>query len=346
MEAPVEDVPSTEISERDYGWATGARQFNARDPEGDPRVAWRLDMGAPLVHPLMTDGRSVYGTAGGQAFCVEANGTERWRMQLNATGGLAVRSPGIAVPTSRDQILDLNPMDGSITGTHDAGGVVTGHPLPLQGELVWVTEGGQVASDAGWSTAGSDSALGVPSADSVHVYFATLTGEVVAASRARARWRAVLPGRVVGGLVSADGMVFASYIGELGRPGGVAAIAADSGAVVWRVPLSDDPASGPVLGNALVIPDRSGAVVGLDPATGKTVWHTELPGSPSTALAFGEFGLYLGNADGHLHRLDPDDGGEIWSIDLGATPAASPVVLPGVVVVGLTDGSLVAIGGE
>ena len=339
-ETPPDQVDPT------YNWATGARHFEARDPAGSPRVAWRVDLGTPLVHPLMTDGSTVYGAGSGEVFAVAADGTERWRARVDATGGVSVREAGVAVPTTRDTVVELDRDRGTITRTHVAGGVVTGHPVPLLGELLWVTDNGEVIADAGWMAPGSDSAIGTPSSDEEHIYFGTRTGEVVAASRARARWRTVLPGPVVGGLVSADGMVFAAYVGELGRPGGVVAIAADSGTVAWRIPLNSDPASGPALGRLVVVPDRSGEIVGLDPATGDVMWRAEVAGSPSTTPAFGEFGLYVGNADGRLHRLDPDDGGEIWSIDLGATPSASPVVLPGQVVVGLSDGSLVAVGGQ
>jgi len=340
-----EEAPPVQ-AELELGWATGARNFPAADPVGSPRVAWRVDMGTPLVHPLMTDGQAVYGIAQGDAYCVEADGSARWRVPVDAVGGLAVRASGVAVPTTAEMVVEVDLARGATIRTHLAKGIVRGHPLPLQGELVWVARHGEVVADTGWSAPSSDSAIGVPASDEEQVYFATGTGEVVAASRARARWRTVLPGPVVGGLVSSDGMVFAAYLGQLGRPGGVAAIASDSGAVAWRTPLSYDPASGPALGRVVVVPDRGGEVVGLDVATGSVLWRTEVAGAASTTPAFGAYGLYFGNADGRLHRLDPDDGGEIWSIDLGATPSADPVVLDGHVVVGLSDGSLVAVGGQ
>ncbi len=344
---PAEAAPApAEQADRDYPWPTGARNFQAKDPTGSPRVVWRVDLGTPLVHPLMTHNGVVYATGNGEVFAVDTGGKEVWRSRVNATGGIAVQPSRIAVPTSDENLLDLDLVRGTITDTHLAGGVMVGSPLPLQDELVWVTDTGQVIAESGWMVPASDSAMGNPSADDMHVYFGTRTGEVVAVSRANTRWRAVLPGPVVGGLVSADGMVFAAYTGELGRPGGVAAIAADSGTIAWRMPLTEDPAAAPALGSMLVVPDRSGDVVGLDIATGDVLWTAELSGSPSTSPAFGEFGLYVGNADGRLHRIDPDDGGEIWSIQLGATPSAAPVVVSGMVVVGLTDGSLVAVGGQ
>lgn len=339
-EAPVQVVDPA------YAWHTGARRFDAIDPSGNPYEAWRVDLGTALVHPLSTDGQAVYGTGNGEVFSVGADGGERWRTRVQATGGLSVRAAGVSVPTTDETFIDLDPGRGTIEATHVAGGVVMGRGVPVGGELVWVTDAGKVIAESGWMVPASDSAVGVPSSDDLQIYFGTRTGEVVAASRARVRWRAVLPGPIVGGLISADGLVFAAYTGELGRPGGVAAMAADTGTVAWRMPLTEDPAAAPALGRLLIVPDRAGEVVALHPATGDVAWRTDIGGSPSTAPAIGQFGLYVGNADGRLHRFDPDDGGEVWSIQLGATPSADPVLLPGLVVVGLADGSLVAVGGR
>ncbi len=337
--APVDEPPAS-----DFAWHTGARKYDAADPAGSPGVVWRVEIGSALVHPLVTDGKQVCGVGAGSVFCIDSDGTEIWRSPVDATGGVGLREAGVAVPTANNTIVDLDRERGTVSATHEAGGVATGWPVPVGGELVWVTEEGKVVSEAGWTAPASDSAVGLPASDGLHIYFGTKTGEVVAASRARARWRAVLPGSIVGGLVSADGMVYAAYTGELGRPGGVAALVADSGAIAWRTPLTDDPTAGPALSHVLVVPDRSGEIVGLDPATGDVNWRVSVAGAPSTSAAFGRFGLYIGNADGRLHRFDPDDGGEVWAVPLGATPSANPVIIDGKVVVGLTDGSVVAVG--
>jgi len=337
-------APVAEQVDSDFVWHTGARKYDATDPGGSPGVVWRVEIGSALVHPLVTDGERVCGVGAGSVFCIDADGNEIWRSRVEAVGGVGLREAGVAVPTTNDTIVDLERLRGTIANTHVAGGVASGWPVPVGGELVWVTQEGKVVSEAGWMAPASDSAVGWPASDGLHIYFGTKTGEVVAASRARARWRAVLPGSIVGGLVAADGLVYAAYTGELGRPGGVAALVAESGDIAWRTPLTDDPTAGPALSHVLVVPDRSGEIVGLDPATGDISWRATVAGAPSTSAAFGRFGVYIGNADGRLHRFDPDDGGEVWAVPLGATPSASPVVIDGKVVVGLTDGSVVAVG--
>ena len=83
------------------------------------------------------------------------------------------------------------------------------------------------------------------------------------------------------------------------------------------MPLSEDPAAAPTLDHTLVVADEAAGYSPSNPRMehwlGPPKWS-----APATAPAFGQFGLYIGNADGRLHRFDPDDGGEVWSIQLGA----------------------------
>ncbi len=331
---------------RDYAWYTGARRFDDEGPKRTPSVAWEIDLGTPLVLPAVALADTVYLGGGGQVFAVDIQGQERWRSRVDSTGWVAPRESGVATATTAETVVDLDLTRGTIQDSLVAGGIVIGSPLPVGGELVWVTDTGKVVSETGWMVPASDSAIGAPASDGLHIYFGTKTGEVVAVNRARARWRTVLPGPIVGALVAADGLVFAAYNGVPGFPGGVAAIAADTGTVAWRMPLDDDPAAGPALGNLLYVPDRGGQIVAFDTATGDIIWRAPVAGAPSTTPALGRFGLYVGNADGRFHRFDPDDGGEVWSIDLGATPSAAPVLIDGKVIVGLADGRLVAIQGN
>ena len=342
---PSDPGPASELeTPESFSRSSGARNQDVRGPAGTPRVLWRTDLGTPLVHDLVPWNDVVYTTGGGEVFCIRADGAECWRSAANAVGGLAVRAAGLDVPTSEGSMLHLSLADGSLLTTYDAGGVISGSPVVLAEELVWVTTDGRVVAETDWAVSASDSSVGTAAADEQHLYFGTQTGELVATSRAQTRWRAVLPGPMVGGVIAASGLVFAAYTSEDGLKGGVTALSAVDGAVVWRMPLSDIPAAGPALGTVLVVADRRGEVVGFDPQTGDVVWTIEVGGAPTTAPTFGLYGLYLGNADGRLHRFDPDDGGEVWSIQLGATPSAAPAVLSGLVIVGLSDGSLVAVG--
>jgi len=328
-----------------HAWSSGARHQVVRDPSGSPSVVWRVDLGTPLVHDLVVRGSQLYTAGGGEVFCVRADGSTCWTADLEAVGGLAARGSGLAVPTERETLIDVA-FDGAVQETLSTTGIIADSPVVLSGELVWVTSTGQVGSETGWTVAASDSAVGRPAANERHLFFGTETGDIIAVNRAQTQWRAVLPGPVVGGVVATNARVFAAYRGEKGRPGGVTALAADSGELLWRMPLSETPAAAPALGEYLVVADRSGEIFAFETETGDLAWTAEVAGSPVTAPTLGQFGLYIGNADGRLHRFDPDDGGEIWSIQLGATPSTAPILLPQTVVIGTTDGNLIAVGGK
>lgn len=331
---------------RTYPWHSGARHYLATDPSGSPTEVWRVELGSPVVHPLQTDGTRAFATSRGSVSAIAADGTLAWTQAADSTGPIAVRSAGVATGTMDRVVLDLSHADGQPARSFVGGGTVTGAPVSLGGELVWVTEAGVLSSENGWEVQASDSALGSPASDDTRLFFATATAELVAARRTGVDWRVVLPGTVVDGLAVADGMVYAAYRGDGGSPAGLAAVAADSGTVAWRVPLSSDPVAGPAVGRVIAVATQTGQVLAFDPGTGNELWATELAGAPSTAPAFGRFGLYVGNADGRIHRLDPDDGGEVWSLQLGASVSGSPVLLDGLVVAGLADGSVVGVGGR
>ncbi len=59
--------------------------------------------------------------------------------------------------------------------------------------------------------------------------------------------------------------------------------------------------------------------------------------------ALGDQVVYAGNADGRMHRVDLHDGGEAWSVSMGATITGDPLLVDGMLVVGLTDGRVVAL---
>lgn len=329
--AALRDAPSTGM-------------FPGRGPSVRPGIAWRVLVDGPLVHALATDGNAVFAVADGQVYCFGADGTERWRTRVGASGPPAVVDGGIAVSTNDDRVLVLDPATGLKVSEHPSGGPVSGPPLMLGSELVWVTEAGQVISAAGWAVTGSDSAVGGAGTDGERLFFGTQTGELVAVAAGGVAWRALMPGPATGRPAVKDGVVYGAYQGLVGQPGGVVAVDAASGSARWRTPIDRDPASSPSVSHMVLVPDRSGEMAGIDPVSGDRLWRAPVEGDLTTRPLLTRFSSYGGNADGRLHRFDPDDGGESWSVDLGATVSADPVLVGDRIVVGLADGSLVALG--
>ena len=340
--APPQKAPqSSVLSDRN-----GAGVFAGSGPTGRPAIIWTAQLDGPIVHPLATDGTAVFAVSDGQVYCQEATGEARWRSRIGAMGPVAIVPQGVAVNTTDDRVLILDYERGLKVSEHPSGGPIVGAPLALGDDIVWVTESGQVISSTGWAVTASDSAVGGLSGDGSRVYFGTLTGEVVAVDKVGVQWRTVMPGPAVGRPAIRDGTLYAAYTGLEGQPGGVVAINAYDGEFRWRTPLDRDPATGPSVSHALLIPDRTGEMVGIDPISGDRLWIAPVEGDLITRPALTRFAAFGGNADGRLHRFDPDDGGEAWSIQLGATASADPVVIGNTIIIGLADGTLIAVGGQ
>jgi outer membrane protein assembly factor BamB len=329
------------------GWegpASGAGLSDDPGPLRRPAERWRQRLDGPVLHPLSTDGRQIYAVAAGRVYAVDAAGADRWRSQVGAVGPATPTPGGVAVPTSEGQLLVLDAERGLRSAAHTAGGSVVGAPLPRGDDLVWANERGQVLSASGFGLSASDSTAGGLSADDGQLYMVTTTGELIAIAGSRVAWRAVMPGPGVGRPAVAGDTVYAAYAAVSGRPGGIVAAARADGRSLWRAPLDDGPVTGPSVGSVLVVPDESGALRALDRETGDRLWDAPVEGALNTRPLITQGSVFVGNADGRVHRFDPDDGGEAWSVDLGATVSADPVLLGDLLVVGLSDGSLVGLG--
>ena len=96
-------------------------------------------------------------------------------------------------------------------------------------------------------------------------------------------------------------------------------------------------------GNRLYAASRNGNVVALDPATGKSVWRTELEVDLSAGPGVGEGLIVVGSADGMLIALDADSGAELWRANLTGESLAQPVIKDGTVVTMTIDNRLRAV---
>jgi glucose dehydrogenase len=79
-------------------------------------------------------------------------------------------------------------------------------------------------------------------------------------------------------------------------------------------------------GAAIPAGPASGAIVSIDPATGRLAWRIPLPdpavgGTLSTAGGL----VFAGNDDGHLYALDAHDGHILWQRNLGLRFGSAPI---------------------
>lgn len=132
----------------------------------------------------------------------------------------------------------------------------------------------------------------------------------------------------------ADGVVYVAA-GIMGQ-GGLWAIDAADGAVLWSVELPGQPFSSTpaVVDGIAIVGDLDGNVTAIDVASRATAWTVSLAESISSSPAVADGTVYV-NAEDVVYALDPATGETRWSFenggDGGYTVESSPAVVDGVV---------------
>ncbi|HEV7164253.1 MAG TPA: outer membrane protein assembly factor BamB [Gammaproteobacteria bacterium] len=132
--------------------------------------------------------------------------------------------------------------------------------------------------------------------------------------------------------------------------GSVYALSLKDGSIVWRIKmLRVKLDAGPAVKDGIVVVASSGGlVVALDPATGKTLWKSDLEGEILGVPAIGSGTVVVRTTDGRLVALAADTGKQRWKTAydvprLSVRGVCNPVILDRVVLEGLDDGRLVAV---
>jgi outer membrane protein assembly factor BamB len=155
-------------------------------------------------------------------------------------------------------------------------------------------------------------------------------------------WRAALPGPGLGAPANRDGVVYASFGTHEGSAGGLAAFSSETGTPMWTHTSTLEPGAGPAVGELVLLPGKDSRVSALDPTTGTLRWEFEAFGEFTAVPSIAGHSAYAGNGDGKVYRLDLADGGEAWVTELGSAVTGDPVIAGGLLVVGLTNGRVVA----
>jgi len=125
-----------------------------------------------------------------------------------------------------------------------------------------------------------------------------------------------------------------------GAIGGITAMNANTGNVVWSMFFSGGPqvGSATVFANGVVyLGDGNGNVNALSAKTGATLWKFATGGSVLGGVAVAKGVVYVGSQDKNVYALNATTGAKLWSFGAAAPLFYSPAVANGVVYIESTD---------
>jgi eukaryotic-like serine/threonine-protein kinase len=187
-----------------------------------------------------------------------------------------------------------------------------------------------------WTADLGDSVDGSPVVLGDRIYVGTSGGAFYCLDRAGAiRWRTPLAGGVFSAAETSPDHV---YVGC--ASGMVYALAAESGAVVWRHRTRRAVLGSPALvGQDLLFASMDGTLRAVDPATGRKRWVVSAPAGISGGLAADQGCVYYGDEAGHLHARQAASGASLWEATLAGRVVASPCLSGPLLLVPLMSGS-------
>jgi outer membrane protein assembly factor BamB len=146
------------------------------------------------------------------------------------------------------------------------------------------------------------------------------------------RWRYSTGGNVYSSPAIVDGV---AYVGVVNSNGGVYALQANTGALLWTYPNAVGvPGSPAVSGGVVYACSADGYVSALDARTGALKWKYGTIGFNDTGLTVANGVVYAGSDDSNVYALDAETGALRWKYNTGRAVVTSPAVANGVVYIG------------
>ncbi len=305
--------------------------YSADSQTGTPR--FHLETDAPVVTPIGTADRIVYGTADGVVVAVDpVSGDRVWQTSVAPleTDALTLAGRTVVVGTTAGLAgLALETGEGvwQWTGKDDAdadAGVESETETEAEAEIETAIESTVELQSTSESTA-------APAPASASTSTTKPTAETT----------------IVGAPAADEERVYAGTVGET-----VVALDLETGAEQWTVPTDGQIVGGPTVdGDRVYVADDDGTLLALDAETGQT-WFTYEPRTAFTTppTVVGET-AFIGGADGYLHVIETTFGnrklrGLLFSkkgISLDGVPRGSPVVIGDTLLIGDKNGWLYGI---
>ncbi len=332
---------------------------------------WSVDVGGGGgdqllgLAPDVSDGLIVAASAGGHVVAVDSsNGKIKWQrhLKVRASGGPGIGEGIVALGTRAGNVLALDASDGHTLWKHYVKSPVIVAPAVGEGHVVVNTLAGELISlDARtgaeqWTQSNQAPSLSLRSETrplivngSAFGGFADGKVMAVSASSGKQLWLKQIAAGNSGSLIAnmvdvGRQMAFASgdlYVATY--QGKLAAVAADSGQIIWSRDLSSF--TGVTLDGAhLYASDAEGRVHAYDLVTGVPAWTYAKLGyrGLSVPVSYGAT-VAVGDRYGYLHFIDRNTGHYLGRIDVddGALRMA-PIVVGGRLIVLGQGGDLAA----
>lgn len=297
----------------------------ALDPETG-RVVWRADLDTELTAgPGLGEGCVLVAGRDGEVICLNGeNGTELWRTDLEGES--------VSVPAVRNDVVVVATIDGLLRGLSI-----------FDGSVLWSIE--QSAPTLTLRGASQPVIVGTT------VISGFDNGRLVAAGLldGTTEWETILSpptGRSdLDRLADVDGALAAvgQDVYAAGYQGRIAALASESGQILWSRELSTYAGIGADWDSVYTV-TTDGELVALQRRNGADVWRQTalLRRQPTTPVAFNT-AVVVGDFEGYVHFFDSGDGAPVARERVGkGMISGKPVVVAGRLYVQSESGNLAA----
>ncbi|MBM4143236.1 MAG: hypothetical protein FJ225_06555 [Lentisphaerae bacterium] len=312
---------------RTYRGDTALRGATDLELPDRPALLWRYRAGAPIMETPVCDGTLLFVTTrDARVIALDLNGAEKWTA--------APRPPPATNRTSAAESFEAPPACAAgLVLVCGAGGTVYALDAATGSERWRYDAGANIRSTANWEDDGNGKpgrVVILTQPDGALHCLATDTG--------RAVWNAPGAARTDGSIAVHRGrIVFGSCDSALH----VVSLADGRETLAARLGDGHEIAAGvAVEGDRAFTGNRSGSLVCVDLASGKTLWVCEEGGGElfTTPAVRGDRVVFA-SGDGDVLCVAKDSGRAVWRLDANAAEAKSPVIA-GAHVAAALDGTL------
>lgn len=311
-------------------------------------------MNSPLYSsPAVVNGVAYFGSAWGLHAVNVSTGALLWLYPTYWVTSSPAVADGIIYFASRDQnVYALDVITGGLMWSYQTAHLVQPQSSPLVANgLVYIGSDTSVyalsakTGDVVWvSTLGPDWVYSSPAVANGIIYVGS-QDEYIHALSARTGvelWSYLTGSLVYSSPAVANGVVYVGSANQFLNVGGVYALDANAGALLWSYTAGQVTSSPAVANGVVYVGSNDGNVYALDAGTGALLWSYATGGSVESSPAVANGVVYIGSDDHNVYALNATTGVKLWSYTTGDVVNSSPTVVNGVLYVTSEDDNIYA----